>query len=102
MLNNAIVMGRLVKDPEVRYTQSQKAVVSFTIACDRDKGEGTDFIDCVAWEKTAEFISKYFFKGSMIIVCGHLNQRSWEDKDGKKRSSYEVTAERVYFGEGKK
>lgn len=101
MLNNVNIMGRLTKDPEVRYTQSEKAVASFTVAVDRDKGEGTDFIDCVAWDRTAEFLSKYFHKGAMIIVHGRLQQRSWEDRDGKKRTAYEVNSERVYFGQAK-
>lgn len=84
MLNHIIIMGRLVRDPELRYTQSQVPVASFTIACDRnftnrDSGEKqTDFIDCVAWRSTAEFISKYFFKGSMAVVEGRLQVRNWK------------------------
>lgn len=102
MLNNVTVMGRLTKDPEVRYTQTNKPVASFTVACDRDKGEGADFFDCVAWEKTAEFLNKYFKKGSMVIVDGRLSQRMWEDRDGKKRSTTEIVVDRIYFGESKK
>lgn len=102
MLNEISIMGRLTRDPELRYTQSEKAVASFTVACDRDRGEKqTDFIDCVAWGMTAEFLSKYFRKGSMIIVNGRLQQRSWEDRDGNKRTTHEINAERVYFGEAK-
>ena len=91
MLNHIIIMGRLVRDPELRYTQSQVPVASFTIACDRnftnrDSGEKqTDFIDCVAWRSTAEFISKFFFKGSMAVVEGRLQVRNWEDSNGQKR-----------------
>lgn len=102
MLNNIIIMGRLTKDPEIRYTQTNKPVASFSIACERDRGEDADFIDCIAWEKTAEFLNKYFKKGSMIIVNGRLTQRMWEDRDGKRRTAHEVVADRVYFGESKK
>ena len=101
MLNNIVIMGRLTKDPELRYTQTNKAVANFSVAVDRDIGDGTDFVECVAWDRAAEFLSKYFFKGSMIIVKGSLRQRSWEDKDGKKRTSYEIASERIYFGERK-
>lgn len=106
MLNHIVLMGRMVRDPELRYTQSQKAVVSFTIACDRDyevNGERKcDFIDCVAWGHTAEFISKHFPKGYPIIVSGNLQVRDWMDKDGNKRRNAEVVADTIYFGENKK
>ena len=108
MLNNVIIMGRLTRDPEIRRTGSGVAVASFTVAVDRDfadkqSGEReTDFIDCVAWRSTAEFVSKYFAKGSMAIVSGRLQVRSWTDKDGNKRRSTEVLADSVYFGEAKK
>ena len=98
MLNHIIVMGRLVKDPELRYTQSQLPVVSFTVAVDRDFGgrdggdKQTDFIDCVAWRHTAEFISKYFTKGSMAVVSGRLQIRDWTDREGNKRKSAEEVA----------
>lgn len=102
MLNRITVMGRLTRDPELRKTGNDTSVVSFTVACDRDraaKGEEkvTDFIDCVAWRGTADFISKYFEKGSMICVSGRLQLRDWTDKEGNKRRSAEVLADSVYF-----
>ena len=107
MLNVAIIMGRLTRDPELRRTGSGIAVASFTVAVDRDYApEGqereTDFIDCVAWRQTGEFVSKYFTKGSMIVVDGRIQKRSWTDKDGNKRWSTEIVADHCYFGEGKK
>lgn len=103
MLNTITIMGRITRDPELRRTNSGKAVASFTVAVDRDFGEKeTDFIDCVAWGNTAEFISKYFTKGGMIVVSGRLQIRSWNDKDGNKRRTAEVVADNVYFGESKK
>lgn len=102
MLNKIVVMGRLVRDPEERRTANNKPVTNFTIAVDRDRQDETDFIDCVAWNGTAEFIEKYFRKGSMMIASGRLQMRKWEDKDGNKRTSYEVLADSVYFGEPKK
>ena len=107
MLNHITAMGRLTKDPELRYTQSNTPVASFTIACDRDySGQGqekqTDFIDCVAWRSTGEFVSKYFSKGRMIVVSGRLQSRKWTDKDGNKRTSWEIVADNCYFGDSKK
>ena len=102
MLNKIVVMGRMVRDPEERRTQNGKTVTNFTIAVDRDRQDETDFIDVVAWNGTAEFVSRYFHKGSMIIASGRLQMRKWEDKDGNKRTSYEVLADSVYFGEAKK
>ena len=107
MLNKTIVMGRLTKDVEVRHTQSGNAVASFTIACDRDfKGKNgekeTDWLDVVAWRNTAEFVSKYFSKGSMAVVSGRLQIREWTDRDGNKRRTAEVVADNVYFGESKR
>lgn len=108
MLNHIVVMGRLTRDPELRYTQSQIPVVSFTVAVDRDFGNRdggerqTDFIDCVAWRHTAEFVSKYFFKGSMAVVSGRLQIREWTDREGNKRRSAEIVADNVYFGESKR
>ena len=103
MLNKIIIMGRLTKEPEIRYTQSQKPVVSFTLACDRDTQEKqTDFIDCVAWNKTAEFVHQYFVKGQMAIAEGRLQVRDWTDRDGNKRRNAEVLCDRVFFGESKK
>lgn len=107
MLNHIVIMGRLTRDPELRRKDSGIAVASFSVAVDRDRApEGqekeTDFIDCVAWRSTAEFVSKYFSKGSMIVVSGRLQIRSWTDKEGQKRRSAEIVADNVYFGEGKK
>ncbi len=108
MLNHITIMGRLTRDPELRYTQSQTPVASFTLAVDRDFGSRdggerqTDFIDCVAWRQTGEFVSKYFSKGSMAVVSGRLQIRDWTDRDGNKRRSAEVVAENVYFGESKR
>ena len=108
MLNHITIMGRLTRDPELRRTGSGIAVASFTVAVDRDFGgrdggeRETDFIDCVAWRQTGEFVSKYFTKGSMAVVSGRLQIRSWTDKDGNKRRTAEVVADNVYFGESKR
>lgn len=108
MLNHITIMGRLTRDPELRRTGSGIAVASFTVAVDRDFGgrdggeRETDFIDCVAWRQTGEFVSKYFTKGSMIVVSGRLQIRNWTDKEGNKRRSAEVVADNVYFGESKR
>ena len=108
MLNHITIMGRLTRDPELRRTGTGIAVASFSVAVDRDfsgrdGGEKeTDFIDCVAWRQTGEFVSKYFTKGSMIVVSGRLQIRSWTDKDGNKRRTAEVVADNVYFGESKR
>lgn len=108
MLNHITLMGRLVKDPELRRTNSGVPVATFTIAVDRDfadkqSGEKeTDFCDIVVWRNTAEFVSKYFAKGRMAVVSGRLQMRRWQDKDGNKRVSAEIVAENVYFGDSKK
>ena len=108
MLNHIVLMGRLTRDPELRYTQSQTAVASFSLAVDRDFGgrdggeKQTDFIDIVVWRQTAEFVSKYFTKGSMAVVSGRLQIRDWTDREGNKRRSAEVVADNVYFGESKR
>ena len=108
MLNICTIMGRLTKDPELRHTGSGVAVANFTLAVDRDFGnkqtgeKETDFVDCVAWRNTGEFVSKYFAKGRMAVVSGSLQMRKWTDKDGNKRTSAEVVAENVYFGDSKK
>lgn len=106
MLNTITLMGRLTRDPELRYTQSQTPVASFTLAVDRDYSKAedkqTDFIDIVAWRQTAEFVSKYFAKGSMAVVNGRLQIREWTDREGNKRRSAEVVAENIYFGEAKR
>ena len=106
MLNRIILMGRLTHDPELRHTNSNIPVCSFSIACDRDfkndKGEKeTDFIDVVAWRSTGEFVSKYFTKGRMAIIEGRLQMREYTDKDGNKRRTAEVVADNVYFGDSK-
>lgn len=106
MLNRITIMGRLTRDPELRRTGSGVAVASFTLAVDRDfssKGneKETDFIDCVAWRQTGEFVSKYFTKGRMAVVSGSLQIRKWKDKDGNERRSAEVIADSVYFADSK-
>ena len=104
MINKAILMGRLVRDPELRYTGSGTAVCSFTVAIPNGYGESQtiDFINCVAWGKAAEFVCKYFGKGSMIIVVGRIQTRTWDGQDGKKNYITEVVATEVSFGETKK
>ena len=108
MLNHIVIMGRLTRDPELRRTQSGVAVASFTVAVDRDFGKNengekeTDFIDCVAWRQTGEFVSKYFTKGRMAVVSGRLQIRPWTDKEGNKRRTAEVIADNVYFGDSNK
>ena len=108
MLNHITLMGRLVADPELRRTGSGVAVASFRIAVDRDyapKDGGerkADFITCVAWRQTGEFISKYFTKGRMIVVDGRLEMRDWTDRDGNKRTSAEVIVDNAYFGDSKR
>lgn len=105
MLNHIVVMGRLTRDPELRKA-SETPVCNFSIACDRDyknaNGEKeTDFIDVVAWRKTAETVGQYFTKGRMAVVEGRLQLRDWTDKEGGKRRSAEIVADRVYFGDSK-
>jgi len=108
MLNHITIMGRLVRDPELRRTGSGIAVASFTLAVDRDFGpkdggeKETDFIDCVAWRNTGEFVSKYFTKGRMAVVSGRLQIRKYTDKDGNNRRAAEIVADNVYFGDSKK
>ena len=106
MLNTVIIMGRLTRDPEKRSTQSGVSVASFTLAVDRDysgaEEKQTDFIDCTAWRHSAEFVSKYFAKGSMAIVKGRLQIDNYTDNDGNKRKSAKVIADNIYFGESKK
>ena len=108
MLNHIVLMGRLVRDPELRRTQSGIPVASFRIAVDRDFGNRetgereADFIDVVAWRQTGEFVSKYFAKGRMAVVSGRLQMRSWTDNQGNKRTQAEVVADNVYFGDSKR
>lgn len=101
MLNHITAMGRLTRTPELRRTQTGTAVVSFTLAVQRDFGSGgereTDFLDCVAWGGTGEFVNRYFDKGQAAVVSGRLQIRRWTDKDGERRYTPEITAERVYF-----
>ena len=105
-LNHIDLMGRLVRDPELRRTASGIASCSFTLAVDRDfkdqNGEReADFIDIVAWRGTADFVSKHFSKGRMAVVSGRLQVRKWKNKDGENRYSTEVVADNVYFGDSK-
>lgn len=108
MLNHIVLMGRLTRDPELRYTSSNIPVASFSVAVDRDFGRGengekqTDFINVSAWRQTGEFVSKYFTKGSMIVVSGRLQMRDYTDRDGNRRTAAEVVAENVYFGDSKR
>ena len=102
MLNKIFIMGRLTRDPELRRTQSGTAVTSFSLAVDRDyksqSGEKeTDFIDVVAWRSTAEFVSKYFQKGSLIAIEGSLQTRQYQDKNGNNRTAVEVVANNISF-----
>ena len=108
MLNHIVIMGRLTRDPELRSTTSGINVASFSVAVDRDYGnrdsgeKQTDFINCVAWRSTADFVNKYFTKGSMIVVSGRLQIRDYTDRDGNKRTAAEVVADNVYFGDSKR
>ncbi len=107
MLNKVILMGRFTRDPELRSTPQGISTCSFSIAVDRNfvrPGEErkADFINCVAWRQTAEFISKYFKKGSMVALEGSIQTRSWDDQDGKKRYATDVVVSQVYFAESKR
>ena len=107
MLNKVILMGRFTRDPELRSTPQGISTCAFSIAVDRNfvrQGEErkADFINCVAWRQTAEFISKYFRKGSMVALEGSLQTRSWDDQDGKKRYATDVVVNQVYFAESKR
>ena len=107
MLNRAIIMGRLTRDPELRQTASNIPVASFTLAVDRSfakQGEDrqTDFIDIVAWRQTAEFVSKWFAKGQLAAVDGRIQVRSYTDKDGNTRKAFEIVADSVHFAESRK
>ena len=107
MLNKIVIMGRLVRDPDLRRTQAGTAVAAFTLAVERDfKDAATgermaDFIDCVAWRQTGEFVSRYFSKGRMAVAEGRLQLRDWVDRDGNKRRSAEVVVEQMYFGDSR-
>lgn len=98
MLNQITIMGRLTKNPELRTTNGGTSVCSFTVAVDRDYGDKqTDFIECVAWKNTGEFISRYFSKGHMIALTGKLQSRKWQDRDGNNRIAWEVNADHAWF-----
>lgn len=104
-LNHIVIMGRISRDIELRRTPAGVAVASFTVAVDRDFGQNgqkeTDFIDCVAWRGTGEFVERNFSKGKMIVVSGRLQIRKWEDKNGNKRNSAEIVVDNVYFADSK-
>lgn len=107
MLNVAVIMGRLVADPELRHTPNDIAVTTFTLAVDRNFSKAgtekqTDFIDVVAWRGTAEFVCKYFAKGRMMAVDGSIQTRSYEDKNGNKRKAFEIVANNVNFADSKR
>ena len=99
-------MGRLTQDPELRYTQNNTPVATFSLAIDRSYSRGqerqTDFIDIVAWRRNAEFVSQWFTKGMMAVVVGSIQSRRWQDKNGNNRTSIEVVADEVQFGDSKK
>ena len=108
MLNHIVIMGRLARDPELRHTQTGTPVATFRLAVDRDfkdKNTGeraTDWIDVVAWRGTGEFVSRYLAKGRLAVVEGRLQMRDWTDKEGNRRTTAEVVAENVYFGESRR
>lgn len=105
-LNHIVLMGRMVKDPELKTTPSGVSVCNFTIAVDRDYKNGeeriADFVDCVVWRGGADFVSKYLSRGRMVVVSGYLQSRKWQDKDGNNRTSWEVQAQNVYFADSKR
>lgn len=108
-MNKTILMGRLTRDPELRHTQTNIPVVTFSLAVDRgyskNDAEGkqtADFINIVAWRNTAEFVSKWFRKGQLVAVCGRIQVRSWTDKEGNNRTAFEVVADECFFAESKK
>ena len=107
MLNVAVLMGRLTAEPELKHTQNNVSVTSFTLAVERSyqkqgQEKQADFIDCVAWRGTAEFVCKYFRKGQLAAVQGSIQTRSYTDKDGNKRKSFEIVADNVHFAEPKR
>lgn len=108
MLNRIVIMGRLTKAPELRKTASGLSCANFSLAVERDVADSqtgkreTDFIDCVAWRATADFVSKYFSKGSMAVVSGRLQIRPWQDKNGNNRRTAEIVTDNIYFGSSKK
>ena len=104
MLNNAVLMGRLTADPELRHIPNGRAVTSFTLAVNRSYVKSgterqTDFIDIVAWGSTAEFVSRYFHKGQLVAVQGRIQVRAYVDKNGNNRRAFEIVADNVHFAE---
>ena len=108
MLNKAILRGRLTRDPELRHTQNNTPVASFRLAVDRGRKSAdpsqpsADFIDIVAWNQQAEFVSRYFRKGQLVAVCGRIQTRTWTDNNGNNRNTVEVVADEVHFAEPKR
>ena len=106
MLNHIVIMGRLVRDPELKQTNSGVSVCSFDIACERDFKQGdekvSDFVRVTVWRKTAEFVCNYFSKGSMVVVDGRLENEKYKDKDGNERTTNKITADHIYFGDSKR
>ena len=106
-MNHATLLGRLTKAPELKQTQSGISVCNFTVAVDRkyknqDGTRDTDFLPCVAWRHTAEFIAKYFHKGERIAVEGEIRPKSWEDETGQRRYMTEIVVDQAYFADGKR
>ena len=101
-MNKTILMGRLTRDPETRYTQTGKMVINFTLAVNRRYEEGADFFYVTAWNKTGEFVSKYFKKGQQVLISGRLRNRTYDTKDGSKKTIVEIVAEEVFFADSKK
>ena len=107
MLNNVVLMGRLVADPELRHTPNDVSVTTFSIAVDRDFTRSgaerqTDFLNLVAWRQTAEFVCRYVRKGQLVALKGSIQSRSYTDKEGNKRTAVEIVADNVYFAEPKR
>ena len=107
MLNTVVLMGRLTADPELRHTPNDIPVTSFTLAVDRSYVKSgaerqTDFIDIVAWRSTAEFASRYFRKGQLVVVEGSIQTRNYQDKDGNRRKAFEIVADNLHFAEPKR
>ena len=103
MLNHIELQGRFTRNPELKTTGTGISVTTFTLACDRDYSkDAVDFVSCVAWRQTAEFVSKYFAKGQLAVVSGRLQSREWKDKDGAKHVAWEVLCDNVYFCEKRK
>ena len=107
MLNKAILMGRLTRDPEKRYTRDNQSVANFTLAIDRGRpgpnGERqADFIDCTAWGRQADFVDQWFTKGMLAIVVGRIQSSSYEDRNGNKRTKIAINCDEIQFGETKK